>query len=1040
MFSDLVDSTELAETLDPEDLRELVQGYFQLCARSIEGLGGHLAQYLGDGVLAYFGYPAAHEHDAGAAVRAGLSIVRGMAAARNRDTRVAVRVGIHSGLVVADEMRSRGQPVHLPVGSTVNIAARIQGIAQPDTVVISDATRLLTRGFFEYRELGTPLLKGVSTPIRLYEVVGESRVRSPIEAAMKTGLTPFVGREPERNVLFERWEQVVSGTGQMVFVSGDAGIGKSRLLHEFKAHLANQSHQTLDCRCSPRHESSALFPVIDLLRRIWNLERVETAEERFEWLGRAAAQYSAQIPDATPLLAELLSVPLPEGYQPLELTPQGKKQRTLDVLVATLIGVASEQPLLLTMEDLHWIDPSTLEFLTLLLERTHAHRMLVVLLFRPSFVPPWRGAIEATEIALSRLTADQSTEVIRTVAGGRDLPPEVVRELCRRADGVPLYLEELTKMVLESGQLREREGRYELAGPLVTLQIPASLQESLMARLDRLSDLKEVLQIAATIGRAFSYDLLCRVAPLDRATLQTKLARLVDERLVQATGTPDHTTYIFKHVLIQEAAYEALLKNKRRIYHRQIAETLKASFPEIVQTQPELLAYHWAGAGLIADAVTYYLLAGRRAIERSADAEAAGHLRKALDLLGGLSAGPERTRHELEICIRLGTALVATKGFTAPEVEQVYVRARELCAEVGETRHLYDALSGIFLFHQARGELQTALDLTQQRLQVAERLKDRALIMQVHENLGTLAFWRGDFKAALPHLKEALSVYEAEAARELALVYGTESGVVCETYAAQTLWFQGYPDQALERCRRAVQRARALGHANSLGLALAFSAALHNLRREPLPTRRFADETVAFSEEQHLPFWRGFGMIFQGLSIAEQGRAQEGIDLMLAGVSSFQATGAGLGGPFCLVMLAEAYLRAGRAEDGIAMLTNGLRLVGQYEDVFFDAEVSRVNGCLLLAAPSGDSTAAERCLLDALDCARRQEAKMLELRAATSLARLWQRNGDPERGHATLHGIYGWFKEGFETVDLADAATLLSELSAPRSLEASSGP
>jgi predicted ATPase len=550
-----------------------------------------------------------------------------------------------------------------------------------------------------------------------------------------------------------------------------------------------------------------------------------------------------------------------------------------------------------------------------------------------------------------------------------------------------------------------------------------------MARLDRLSHLKEVAQLGATIGRSFSYELIRSVARLDEATLHEELARLVDAEVLNVRGAPPRANYVFKHALIQEAAYEALLRNKRREYHRQIAETLKASFPQIVKMQPELLGHHWAGAGLTSDAVAYYQLAGRWAIERSADAEAASHLARALDLLAGLEAGPARTRSELELLISLGVALVATKGFTAPEVEHVYARARELCDEVGETSYLYyNALSGIFLFHQARGELQTAFELTQQRLHVAERLEDEALLMQVHENLGTLSFWRGDFQAVLPSLEEALSRYDAKRARELALVYGTESGVVCETYAAQVLWFLGYPDQAVKRRNQAVERARALGHANSLGLALAFSAALHHVRREPHLTQEFADETVAFSTEQQLPFWRGFGMIFQGVSQAAQGRTQEGIDRMLAGVASFRETGAGLGGPFCLALLAEAHLRAGRADEGLGLLVGGLQLVGEHEDVFYDGEVSRVKGCLLLEAPSGDPAEAERCLLDALERARSQQARMTELRAATSLARLWQRS-QPARAREVLEGVYRSLDEGFDLPDLTDAAALLAELS-----------
>jgi len=1032
MFCDLVDSTGLAERLDPEDFRELVRSYHELCSREIAQTGGHLANYLGDGVLAYYGYPVAREQDARAALQAGLAITARMRARNLRSAFPAdVRVGIHTGLVVSGDVGYGDRRTDLTVGSTMNIAARLQGEAEPNAVVVSETTYRLTHGFFRFRDLGARGLKGVSRPVRIYEVEEATEAGGRVEAALGTGLSVLVGRDDERARLVGAWEDAAAGRPRIVHVVGEAGTGKSRLLFELRRHLADTPYLDLECRCSPQHESSALYPVVDLLQRVWRLRTVSEPEERLARLERALAPHRASIPDVVPLIASLLGVPAPASAGVADLPSEQRRHRTLETLIALLFAwTAGEQPVLLAVEDLHWLDPSTLELLSRLIERLDSQRLLVVLLYRPRFQPPWAEHAAVRKVAVDRLGESAARTLIRSVAGGHDLPAPIVVALYERSDGVALYLEELTKTVLASGGLEERFGHWELTRPLPDITIPETLQSSLLARIDRLAPIKETLQVAATIGRAFSYELIRAVTGLDDQRMQAELHRLVDAGLLTVSGSAPAVTYVFKHALIQEAAYESLLKPRRRSSHQRIAEVLTARFPEVGAGQPELLGHHWAGAGRIDEALDCYHRAGRRAIERSANVEAARHLARALEQAEQLPAGVEHARREFEVRIDLGVALAATRGYTAPEVEKVYARAYALCTQVdADSQRLYDGLSGLFLFHQARGELSVARELTERRLALAERLNDPALLIQVHENLGTMAYWRGDFANALESLEQALLRYEPARARERALVYGTDTRVVCEAYAAHVLWFLGYPDQARMRSDGAISYAHALGHANSLALALCFGAALRDLCGDAAGTRALADEAVAFASDQHLRFWLGFGAIYQGAAMVAGGDGEQGIAQMLNGVLRHQSVGTKLGAALCLAMLGAAHLAVGRADDGLDILRQGEALLGDYEDRYFDPELLRVRGELMLAAGREDPAAGRAQLEGAVEVARRQGSKGLELRALTSLAHHLA-STDRARAVRLLGEACGWFQEGAEMRDVRTARGLLDELSA----------
>ena len=668
MFCDLVDSTRLASQLDPEDYRTVVRSYQQTCAAVIQPFDGHIAQYLGDGLLVYFGYPQAHDDDAQRAVRAGLGIldaVRTLSArlAHDRGVRLAIRLGIHTGLVVVGAMGGKDRQEQLALGDTPNIAARLQGLAAPNTLVISAATHRLVQGYFECQDLGLHTLKGIDQPITLYQVLQESAAQSRLDVAATQGLTPLVGREEEVGLLLRRWGQSQDGLGQVVLLSGEAGIGKSRLVEVLRAYTEREGYTRMAFRCSPYYQQSALYPVIEHLQRLLQFHRDDTPEAKLDKLEQGLQGYRLALDEAVPLLATLLSVSLPEArYAPLSLSPQRQRQKTLEALLTWLLAETERQPTLAVWEDLHWADPSTLEFLGLLIDQTPTARLLTLLTCRPEFRPPWTPRSYLTQLTLGRLGRVQVEAMIERITAGKALPAEVVQQIVARTDGVPLFVEELTKAILESGLLQERENRYEQRGPLPSLAIPATLHDSLMARLDRLATGKEVAQLAATLGRAFPYELLRAVSPLDEATLQQALARLVEAELLYQRGMPPQATYLFKHALIQETAYQSLLKSTRQQYHRRVAQVLEAQFPETCETQPELLAHHYTEAGRTEQAIPYWQRAGQLALQRSANLEAVRHLTTGLELLAPLPETQARAQQELDLQIALGVALVATKG------------------------------------------------------------------------------------------------------------------------------------------------------------------------------------------------------------------------------------------------------------------------------------------------------------------------------------------------------------------------------------------
>ncbi len=798
MFCDLVGSTELSGQLDAEDYREVVKAYQSACTDVTRRYDGHIAQLLGDGLLIYFGYPQAHEDDAQRAIHSGLGMLDAIKQLnvdleQTKGVKLEARLGIHTGLVVIGEMGGEGRHEQLALGEVPNVAARIQGLAEPDTLVISDATHQLIRGYFHCQERSEQSLRGVAEPVGIYRVLSESGVHSRLEIASPYGLTPLVGRDAEVRLLLERWEQVRDGQGQVMLVSGEAGIGKSRLVEGLKAHVADEFHGQEECWCSPYYTNSAFYPLADLLQRKLGWQSTDSADEKLHKLEMVLARTHLDVSTAVPLFTTLLALPLPEErYPSLPLSSQQQRQQTLEAFLQFVLLAADQHPVLFIVEDLQWVDPSTSEFLELLIDQTPTASLFVLLTCRPEFQPTWSHRSYLTEVSLHRLSRPQIEQIVTQVANGKALPADVIEQIVDKTDGVPLYVEEMTKSILESGILKEGKSHYELSGPISSLSIPATLQDSLMSRLDRLMTAKVVAQLGATIGRQFEYELLCTVAQLDEPILKRELGRLVEAELVYQRGLSPHSTYVFKHALIQDIAYGSLLRSTRQGYHRRIAAVLEERFPATAETQPELLAHHYKEAGLNEQAVDYWQQAGERAIQRSAHSESISHLNKAITLLSTLPDASERRAQELALHLDLGASLTFTQGFAATEGERAYARARELCRHVEDTPQFFLALRGLYTFHLLRAELKIAWELAEQLFNVSKRQQNATLVQQSHVLMGNTLFWLGEMTSARLQLEEGINIYHAQQpkypdgssepfSRECAMIYqGISVAKMCQ--------------------------------------------------------------------------------------------------------------------------------------------------------------------------------------------------------------------------------------------------------------------
>jgi class 3 adenylate cyclase/predicted ATPase len=1031
MFVDLVGSTELSARLDPEDMGAVIRACQHCCAEVIERWGGNVAKYMGDGVLAYFGWPQAHEDEAERAVRAGLELADGIARLDTPAGRpLAARIGIATGLVMVGELIGEGAAQEQTVvGETPNLAARLQVLAVPGSVVISQATRRLLGGLFELTDLGPQRIKGFAEPLSAWQVDREGRAEGRFEALHGERLTPLVGREHELAMLLERWARARAGEGQVVLIAGEAGIGKSRLLRALRDQLRGEPHVAVSHFCSPYHTNSALYPIIAQLERAAGFTPDDAPEAKLAKLGVLLGQATDRLDEALPLLAALLGIPSDGHFPALNLSPQRQKQRTLEALIAQLAGLARARPVLELHEDLHWVDPSTLELLDLLVERVRQLPLLVLITFRPEFQPPWTGHAHVTMLTMGRLGRRQGADLVARVTGDNPLPAEVAEQIVARTDGVPLFVEELTKAVLESGLLRDAGDRYELSGPLPPLAIPTTLHDSLMARLDRLARVKEVAQSAAAIGREFSYELLAAVSPLPESKLTEALDQLVASELVFRRGTAPEATYSFKHALVQDAAYQSLLKSRRQQLHARIAEVLEKEFRETGATQPELLAYHFTEARQIERATPYWLKAGERSAARSANLEAIRHLERGLEALKSLPESPERDRLELRFQIAIGTPLIAVQGYSAPQTGAAFSRARFLCERLGEAEPLVAALSGEFVYHFVRGTYPTMRRLTDEARQVSERLPDPVIRLAAHRLAGITAMHLGAFDEARSEFEAILRLYAAGRHRSQPVHYVHDPKVSALTYLALVLWILGFPKQAQRSSAAAFRCAAELDQANLTAHVHNFAGAgLGELVGDVSTVRAHAEAILELADRHDLGYWRLNGLILRGWTMVQEGNTEAGIALMHQRAADRAAQGVGWYQARYLCMLAAAYAQVGRAEPGLRVITEARVLAARNDEHMWESELDRNHGELLkgAGAPVPDI---EACFARAVATTVQQGAKSLELRAATSLARLWAEQGERQRAHDLLAPVYGWFTEGFDTADLKDAKALLDELS-----------
>jgi class 3 adenylate cyclase/predicted ATPase len=1044
MFCDLVESTELSTRLDPEDLGVIIRDYQEACAKVIAQFDGYIAKYMGDGILVYFGYPKAHENEAERAVRSGLGIIEALAEfepKNDSDVKPAVRVGIATGLVVVGEMIGDGSAEEMTVvGETPNIAARLQALAKPNTIIISPATHKLIKAEFRCEDLGGLQLKGIADPIHAWRVVGLAEAEDEMEESPIAEGLPLVGRDEEIGLLSRRLAQSKDRLGQAVLISGQNGIGKSALAETVGAQAKKEGFARTTFRFSPYYTNSALYPVIEQIKRRLQWQAGDSPYTKLAKLELMLANHHWAAKEVVPLFAALLSLPLPEGrYPPLNLTPQEQKQRTLDALVAWTLEEAERRPIFQLWDDLHWADPSTLELLGLLINQAATASLFMVMTFRPEFIPPWPTRSHMTPVTLSRLEGRDVEVMVTRLAGGKALPAEVVQHIVKKTDGVPLYVEELTKTIVESALLREESDHYELTGPLSTVTIPDTLQESLMARLDRLPKVREVAQLGAVLGREFEYEMLKALAPMDEARLQDGLSQLVEAELLYQRGRPPRATYTFKHALIQDAAYQSLLKRTRQQCHRQVADILESRFPETVETQPELLAHHHTEANSPQKAVEYWLKAGQQAVHRFADREAVGHLQKGLSLLRALPDTPERARLELALQTSLGPALMATKGYAAPAVGEAYGRARDLCQQLKDITQLFPVLWGLWMYHLFRAEHEAANELTKQILGVAKTTGDPDLALEAHFAAGLSAFYCGELPPAREHLEQAVSAYDPERHKGLASTYGgLDPGVCSLVYLAWTLWLLGYPDQALKKADEAQPLAKQVANLYTQARSLYWDSLVRQFTGQWDVLRDRIETAISMATEHGFALVLGVGPIMRGWALVAEGQAEEGIKQISQGLERYRATGAAVQLPHLLTALIEAYNKLEQPEEGLTALAKAQALVEKTGERYYEAELERLKGEVLLAQSPDDPAEAEACFHNALEIARRQQAKSLELRAAMSLARLWQRQGKEGDARQLLNDVYTWFTEGLATLDLRDARDLLNELGAMKEVGISS--
>ncbi|MGY3606632.1 MULTISPECIES: adenylate/guanylate cyclase domain-containing protein [unclassified Bradyrhizobium] len=1027
MFCDLVGSTALSARLDPEDMWEVIRAYRAACARVIAAYDGMIARFVGDGILAYFGYPRAHEDDAERAVRAGLDITAAMGKLETRvEERVDVRIAISTGLVVVGDLISGGaSEEQAMVGDTPNLAARLQSLAEPGVVVVSASTRRLLGDLFTFRNVGDREVEGISDPIAVWAVEGAAASESRFEAVRTARSIGFVGRKAEIEFVLSRQQLAWQGQGQVVLISGEAGIGKSRLVATLAESLALGSHRRVRYQCSPYHTNSALHPFIAQLERAAGITSQDTPGQTLDKLEAMLALGTRQVASVTPLIAALLSIATGERYPPLGLTPAQQRRQTFAALLDQLEGLARQQPVLIVCEDMHWADATTLELYDLAVDRIRGLPILVLMTFRPEFEPPWAGLANVSLLRLERLDRQDTRALVEQVAVGRQVPREMMTQIINQTDGIPLFVEELTKMVLESGLLVEEAGRYRLDNPLPPLAIPATLHDSLMARLDRLAPVKEVAQIGAAIGRDFSYTLLRCVAGRDELTLSAALAQLEQAELLSRRGTPPDASYSFKHALVQEAAYESLLKSRRQLLHKHIGDVLRDQFPGMAETEPEVVAYHFTQAGLSGTALEWWRKAGQQALKRSAYSEAIAHLGKAVAIADELPQEPDRMLSRLHLQIAYGRALRGSLGHSAPETVAAWTRARQFAADTNDPVELAPIHSGLFNACLTHGEIAPMRELADAIIGVADRRPESPIAAIVaHWTSGVTCWFAGEYLNARMHLEQALAIYGAEPDPATFRASALDLPFVIMRFLALVLWPLGAIDRARRLAAEAVSGSgekRALAQANALVHRAVFDGLCGGMLEQT--------ETIlalGLARDHTMPLYVAAGTYLNGLAKWRAGERMVGLTEMRRGWTLLHENDCYLCEPFWGMHVAVADAEAGQPEAGLETVRELIGWAQQSGQHWLDAELHRVQGELLLRHDAANLSSAEDAFNRALEIARHQQARTFELRSALGLARLHNINGRPEAVSSVLAPVLAEFDAGWQDLpEIKEAEGLL---------------
>ncbi|WP_456780291.1 MULTISPECIES: adenylate/guanylate cyclase domain-containing protein [unclassified Bradyrhizobium] len=1028
MFCDLVGSTALSARLDPEDMWEVIRAYRAACAQVITTYDGAVARFIGDGILAYFGYPRAHEDDAERAVRAGLDVIAAIGKLETRaEEGVAVRIAIASGLVVVGDLVSGGASEEQAlVGDAPNIAARLQSLAEPGVVVVAASTRRLLGNLFTLRNLGRREVKGISEPIAVWAVEGEPASESRFEAVRTARSIGFVGRKAEIEFALSRQQLAWQGQGQAVLISGEAGIGKSRIVAMLSDSLAPGTHRRVRYQCSPYHTNSALHPFVGQLERAAGIRSEDAPEQKLDKLEAMLALGTQHVPSVTPLIAALLSIPTGDRYPPLGLSPAQQRRQTFAALLDQLEGLARQQPVLVVCEDVHWADATSLELLDLAVDRIRGLPILMLMTFRPEFEPPWAGLANVSLLRLDRLDRQDTRALIEQVTVGRLLPGEMMAQIVERTDGVPLFVEELTKMVMESGLLVEKAGRYRLDNPLPPLAIPATLQDSLMARLDRLAPVKEVAQIGAAIGREFSYALLRSVAGRDDLTLAAALAQLEEAELLLRRGVPPDASYSFKHALVQEAAYESLLKSRRQLLHKHIGDVLRDKFAEMAEIEPEVVAYHFTEAGLGETALAWWRKAGQQALKRSAYCEAIAHLGKAVAIADELPDEPDRMIGRLHLQIAYGRALRGSLGHSAPETVAAWTRARQFASDIDDPIELAPIQSGLFNACLTHGELAPMRELAEAIMGAAERHPQSPVATIIARWASGVTCWfAGEYVNAGIHLEQAFAAYATEPDPATFKASTLDLPFVIMRFLALVLWPCGEIDRARQLAGAAVDVAgkqRALAHANALVHKAVFDGLCGSRLRQ-------TDTILALglARDHTMPLYVAAGTYLNGLEKWRAGDRAAGLAEMQRGWSLLHENDCYLCEPFWGLQIAVANAEAGHVDAGLDIINELIEATEQSGQHWLDAELYRVQAGLLSHRHSPDMSGAEDAFRRALEIARRQQTRTFELRSALGLARLYSRSGRAEEISQLLAPVLAGFDPALDLAEIKDAQELLAQ-------------